>query len=157
MHLYSIIADSMRIDTVRLRIYQDMDDVRLTGMVQNNKRNPQFVFRTLFDGVIHEKSTEMNVRYYDAANKLGVLLGARAEMLDSGIHVKLLPEKPVLGYKVFNLNNDNYIMLGRNRRIMADIDLVADDKTGVKIYSEDQDTDMLQDLTVSLNQFDLEK
>ena len=56
MHLYSIIADSMRIDTVRLRIYQDMDDVRLTGMVQNNKRNPQFVFRTLFDGVIHEKA-----------------------------------------------------------------------------------------------------
>lgn len=157
MHLYSAIVDSMRLDTVRLRIYPDTAGVGFNAMVQNNKRNPQFVFRTMFDGAIREKSTELTVRYFDAADRLGVLLGARAEMQDSGIHVRLLPEQPILGYKAFNLNADNYVMLGRNRRITADIDLVAEDKTGVKIYSEDQNTDMLQDITVSLNQFDLEK
>lgn len=157
MHLYSMMADSVRIDTVRLRLYQDGEELYLNGIVQNNKRNPQFVFKALFDGTVMEKGTELNIKYYDAADNLGVLVGAKAEMCDSGIHVRLQPERPVLGYKAFNLNKDNFIMLGRDRRISAKVDLVADDGTGVKIYSEDQNTEMLQDLTVSLNQFDLEK
>lgn len=157
MHLYSLVADSMRIDTVRMHIYQDSTNVRFTGMVRNNKRNPQFVFRALFDGSILERGTELNVRYYDAADNIGLLLGTRAEMCDSGINVRLQPEQPILGYKKFNLNKDNFVFLGKNRRIGARIDLVAEDGTGVKVYSEEQNPEMLQDITVSLNQFDLEK
>ena len=157
MHLYSTVADSTRIDTVRMNIYQDDTNIRFNGLVQNNKRNPQFVFKTVIDGCVLERGAELNVKYYDASDQLGVLLGTRAERCDSGIIVRFLPDRPVLGYKAFNLNKDNYIFLGRNRRISAGIDLVADDGTGVKVYSDDSNYDMLQDLTVSLNKFDLEK
>ena len=63
----------------------------------------------------------------------------------------------MLGYKEFTLNTDNYIFLGRDRRVHARVDLIADDYTGVKIYTEDSNPDVLQDLTVSLNKFDLGK
>lgn len=155
MHLYSLVVDSTRIDTVRFHVYQDSTNVRFNGLVQNNKKNPQFVFRTLIDGSLLERGAELNARYYDADDRLGVLLGTRAEMCDSGISVHLQPEQPILGYKKFNLNPDNFVLLGRGRRIRADIDLVADDGMGVKVYSEDSDPDMLQDMTVSLNKFDL--
>lgn len=157
MHLYSLVVDSTRIDTVRFHIYQDSTNVRFNGLVQNNKKNPHFVFRTLVDGSLLERGAELNVRYYDGNGRLGVLVGTRAEMCDSGINVHLQPEQPVLGYKKFNLNTDNFVFLGRDRKIQASVDLVADDGTGVKVYSEDQDPGMLQDITVSLNRFDLEE
>lgn len=157
IHFYSTVIDSMKIDTVRLRIYQDDTNIRFNGMVQNNRKNRQFVFKTLVDGTVLERGAELNLRYFDADDKLGVLVGTRAEMCDSGINVHLLPERPILGYKEFALNTDNYLFLGRDRRISAKVDLIADDGTGVKVYSDDSNRDMLQDITVSLNRFDLDK
>lgn len=157
MRIYSLTVDSMRLDTIRLHIRQEAENVRFSGIVQNNRKNPQFVFKTLMAGTILERGAEINLRYYDRNDKLGLLVGSRAEVCDSGIRVRFLPDRPTLGYKEFNLNHDNFVFLGRDRRIEAKVDLVADDGTGVKIYSDDQNRDMLQDLTVSLNQFDLDK
>ena len=95
------------------------------------------------------------MRYYDAADKLGIRLGAQAEMVDSGIRLHLVPERPTIGYKEFNLNKDNFVLLMTNHKLLTKIDLVADDGTGVKIYSEDTDPSALQDITVSLNKLNL--
>ena len=156
-HLYSLISDSLQIDTVAFKIFQDDKNVHYSGQVRNNYKNKQFVFNALFDGMLLERGAELNARYYDAENVLGVKLGAIAEVIDSGINVRLQPMRPVLGYKEFNLNSDNFVYLGADKKIKAKIDLIADDGTGVKIYSEEQDPTLLQDITVSLNKFDLEK
>ena len=72
------------------------------------------------------------------------------------------PDRPTIGYKEFNLNKDNYIFLTRPEgkknslgRIQAKVDLISDDKTGLKLYTENQDSTMLQDLTLSINHLDL--
>lgn len=158
MHLYSLVADSTMIDTVRFYVAQDSASrLRFVGRVHNRKDNPQLAFTTLLNGYYFETEAGLDVKFYDAADSLGAYLGARAEMCDSGINVRLTPDKPVLGYKEFTLNTDNYIFLGRDRRVHARVDLIADDYTGVKIYTEDSNPDVLQDLTVSLNKFDLGK
>ncbi len=158
MHLYSLVADSTMIDTVRFFMVQDsVSRLRFVGKVANRKDNPQLAFTTLFNGFYYETQAGLDVRFYDAADSLGVHLGAKAEMRDSGINVSLTPERPILGYKAFNLNKDNYIFMGRDRRVSARIDLIADDYTGVKVYSADENKDALQDITVSLNKFDLDK
>ena len=155
--LHSLVYDSTRIDTIEYHLVQTGTKLTFNGHVENNKKNPQFVFKTLFDGELLERGAQLNVTYYDADNVIGAQLGAKAEMCDSGLYVHLLPYRPILGYKEFNLNHDNFVFMGANRKIQAKIDLIADDGTGVKIYSEDQDPTMLQDITVSLNKFDLAK
>lgn len=158
LHLYSLVADSVKLDTINFHITQDSTtQIRFNGQVQNNKDNPQFVFNALLDGYIFEKGAGLNIKYFDKEDKLGASFGARAEMGDSGINVHLAPYSPILGYKKFNLNEDNFIFLGRNNKISANVDLIADDGTGVKIDSEDEDPNLLQDLTFSLNKFDLDK
>lgn len=137
MHVYSLVADSICIDTVRFVARQDSADLRFNGQVLNNKRNRQFVFNALIDGYVFDRGAELNLKYSDSSDRLGVNLGGRAEMCDSGINVRLLPDKPVLGYKGFNLNPDNYVFLGRDKRVHARIDLIADDDAGVKVYSDD--------------------
>ena len=154
-YLYSLIYDSTRIDTIRLNLTQKGERLTYQGQIRNNRRNPQFVFNALIDGTIHQHGVLAGLRYYDDRDRLGVRLGATAEMESDGIRLRLLPERPTIGYKEFNLNKDNYLFLGRNKRLQAKVDLVADDKTGIKLYTEDQNSTMLQDITLSINQLDL--
>ena len=156
-YVNSLTVGDMRLDTINFRLTERKDHLSFGGQVRNNKRNPQFVFNALFDGLVQERGITMGVRYFDAADKLGARLGAKVEMVDSGLNFHLVPERPVLGYKEFALNKDNFLFLGSNNRVKAKVDLIADDGTGVKIYSEDNDPTALQDLTVSLNRFNLDE
>ena len=156
MHLYSLVADSTAIDTVRFFVAQDSTSrFRYIGKVTNRKDNPMLAFTALFNGYYFEREAGLNVRLLDAADSLGLHIGAEAEMCDSGINVRLVPERPVLGYTDFGLNADNYIFLGRDKRVRAKVDLIADGNMGVKIYSDDTNAGALQDITVSLNKLDI--
>lgn len=156
-HLHSFRLDDTRLDTINFRITQREKHLSFGGQVRNNKKNPDFVFNALFDGLFQQRGLTFGVRLYDAADKMGVRLGAQVEMVDSGYKIRLMPERPTLGYKEFNLNKDNFILLGHNNKIETKIDLIADDGTGVKIYSDDNDPSAMQDLTVSLNKFNLDE
>ena len=154
-HIFALNYDSIQIDTIRLSLIQKGERLTYQGQVCNNKRNPQFVFNALMDGHVHEHGALAGLRYFDGKGKMGVRIGATAEMEDNGLRFRLLPDRPTLGYKEFNLNKDNYIFLSNNKKIQAKVDLISDDETGMKIYTEHQDSTMLQDLTVSLHRIDL--
>ena len=154
-HLYSLNYDSTRIDTIRLNLTQRGERLSYQGQIRNNRKNPQFVFNALIDGHFHEHGALAGLRYYDDKDKLGVRIGATAEMEPDGIRFKLMPDRPTIGYKEFNLNKDNFIFLPKGKKIQAKVDLISDDRTGLKLYTENQDSTMLQDLTVSVHQIDL--
>ena len=155
MHLYALNYDSTRIDTVKFSLTQKGERLTYQGQIRNNRKNPQFVFNALFDGHVHEHGALVGVRYYNKDDRMGVRLGATASMVDEGIRIQLMPDRPTIGYKEFNLNKDNFLLIDKNNRLQAKVDLISDDKTGLKIYTEDQDSTMLQDLTVSINRLDL--
>ena len=155
--LHSLTVSDLRLDTINFRLTQRKERLSFGGQIRNNKRNPQFVFNALFDGILQERGATFGVRYFDASNKLGVRLGAQAEMVDSGISLHLVPARPTLAYKEFALNTDNYVFLGADGKVRAKIDLRADDGMGMKIYSENSDSTALQDLTVSLHRFNLDE
>lgn len=156
-YVISLNYDSTRIDTIRVQLKQKGDRLTYQAQIRNNKNNPKMTFNALIDGHLHEHGALAGLRYYDDRGRLGVRLGATAEMEDDGIRFHMMPDRPTIGYKEFNLNKDNYIFLGSDKRVQAMVDLVADDNTGLKIYSENvqgNDTN-LQDLTVSVNRLDL--
>ena len=155
--IHSLVVSGVRLDTINFRLTQRENRLSFGGQIRNNKKNPQFVFNALFDGVLQERGATFGVRYYDAANKLGARIGAKAEMEDGGLRMQFVPERPTLGYKEFNLNKDNYIFYGTDGKVKAKIDLIADDRTGVKIYSEENDSTALQDITLSLHHLNLDE
>lgn len=162
-HLYALNYDSTRIDTIRLGLKQKGDRLTYQAQLRNRRNNPQLVFNALIDGHLHEHGALAGLRYYDAQDRLGVRLGATAEMEQDGIRIRFMPERPTIGYKEFNLNKDNFIFLRRNQPIQAKVDFVADDRTGLKIYTEEQEnlqgkpSAYLQDLTVSVNMLNLDE
>ena len=158
VHVLGLNADSTRIDTIFVTL-TDKPNHGLTfqGRVANNRRNPQFVFTALADGLLQEHGMSMGLRFFDRDQRMGLRLGVKAEMEQDGLRFHLLPETPTIGYRVFTLNKDNFLFLSNDLKLQANVSLIADDGTGVRVYSEDQDSTMLQDLTISLNMFDLDK
>ena len=163
-YVYSLVTDSNRIDTVNFKILTRAEGTgrRITERhvsyslhFGNNKHNPQLVFSADVDGAVHQHGAVAGLRFYDAKKRLGLRLGANAELLDTGINIHLVPRRPTIGYKEFNLNRDNFIFLGADNRIKAKLDLIADDGTGLKVYSQDDESGYLQDLTISVNRLNL--
>lgn len=152
----SLLTQGIQLDTIRLNFNSTDDGMAYKGTVINGPQNPQYTFRAEFDGGLKGQEAALNAKLYDEHDRLGVGLGLTAQMYDYGIRAHL-NDDPVLGYKKFKVNDDNYLILANNRRVAADLDLLADDGTGVKVYTDNENTEALQDLTVSLNKFDLEK
>lgn len=152
----SLSTDSMLIDTLELRLHTGETGLRFRAHARNNKDNPQYVFNAFVDGELQEHGASMSVRYYDANDELGLKMGLAANMNDEGIRINMTDNSPVLGYKAFSVNDDNYILLGSDRRISAKLYMHADDGQGLQLYSNDDNTEALQDLTVSLQRLNLD-
>ncbi len=140
------------LDSIETRILQDSTGVQLYGLVKNNKRNPT-PMEVGMKAYVLRSGAGLEMRYLDSEGEKGVELGVEATVGDGGINLRLYPEHPVLAYRNFTVNKDNFIFLGKDKRIRADLDLLADDGTGLKIYGEPRDS--MNDLTVSVNQLNL--
>lgn len=152
-----LIADSIQLDSVYFHIESDSTQCTYRAQVRNNKNNPQYVFNAIVDGSLFEKGAGASLRYYDAENRLGVRLGLEASVEENGMRLRVVDNDPILGYKNFSVNADNYIYMGSDMRISSRLQLLAADGMGVQLYSNDDNLEALQDLTLSLNKFDLEK
>lgn len=158
MHLLSLVADSVMIDTINFHIAQGSRTlVNFRSQVRNAPGHPQLAFNALLRGTLYDRGAAIGIDYYDGEDSLGVRIAANAEVKDSGIIVHLAPERPVLAYKSFALNKDNYIFLGRDKRVWANVDLAADDGTRITASSDKSVRRMLQDITLTLQRIKLDE
>lgn len=143
---------ALLLDTIDTHIFQDTTGVQMRGLVKNNKKNPN-PLEVQAKAYLMKSGAGVELSYYDSDGERGVDLGLQAELQEGGINLRLYPENPVLAYRNFTVNKNNYIFLGNDHTIRADLDLLADDGTGLKIYGEPKDS--TNDITVSVNQLNL--
>ncbi|MDD4534694.1 MAG: translocation/assembly module TamB domain-containing protein [Prevotella sp.] len=151
----SLVANGFEIDTVRFNVFSDESTMTYTAQLRNGKDNPQYVFNALIDGSINEHGTSLKTRVYDLHDRLGVQLGLQGSMEQNGIRVHLFGDDPIIGYKKFSVNDNNYIFMGDDRRVSANMVLQAADGMGMQIFSNDQDSTVLQDLSINLHKFNI--
>ena len=143
---------ALLLDTIDTHIFQDSTGVQMRGLVKNGKKNPN-PLEVRMRSYVMRSGAGIELSYYDSEGERGVDVGLQAALVDGGLNIHLYPENPVLAYHNFKVNKDNYIFLGKDNSIRADVDLLADDGTGLKIYGEPKDS--VNDLTVSVNQVNL--
>ena len=146
--------DSVRLDTIRLDFASGANNMAFNLRVQNNANNyPSFT--ALANGEIHNGGTTLTANLYDYKNRLGISLPLAATMDEKGIRLEFKGSDPVLGYKTFKANDGGYVLLQPANRISANLTLTAADGQGAQLVSNDDNTDALQDLTLSLYKLDL--
>lgn len=151
----SLVVDSFQIDTVRFRVSSDNTTISYSAQLRNGKDNPNYIFNALFDGSITERGTYLKTRVYDWNDRLGISIALQGTMEQNGVRLSLFGDDPILGYKQFAVNDSNYIYMSDDRRISANMVLQAADGMGMQIFTNDENTDALQDLTISMHRFDI--
>ena len=144
---------ALMLDTIYARIYNDTLGTQLSAYIQNYKRKNPNKFTASLKSYLHEHGAGIETQFKDQEGRVGLDLGMRASLLNDGIEVQLYPEKPTIAYRKFIVNKDNYLFFSPKGQIGANIDLLADDGTGLSLYGTP--TDSLNDLTLSLSHLNL--
>lgn len=154
-HVHSLNTGSILLDTINFHALQDSTGIALDARVHNGRRNPQISFDTRLAAHLNQDGrAAANLVFYDDRGQKGIDLGMQTAVRNDSLVIHLDPLNPIIAYRRFHLNEDNYVRLGKKNRVTANVDLLADDGTGLKLYSADN-FDALQDLTVSINHLNL--
>lgn len=146
---------NMLFETMRLKIAQNSDALQLNASVKNeNKKNPNRFTATL-DGNIVKDGFSALANFKDAQGREGLHIGTRAKFDGiGGMSFTLIPEISTLAYRKFKVNQDNFLSVDSAGFITADIDLLADDNTNLKLLSVISDS-INQDITLSIANLNL--
>lgn len=147
---------STLIDTIRVDLMESRHGLTFRTRVANSKRNP-LVFTALVDGHLYEHGARLGLRIFDKEGRQGLRLGTQASMEEGGVRFTLLPKNPTLAFREFALNDDNYLFLRKDLRLSAKLEMEDNDGTTIDVYSLDEDSLRLQDLTVSVAKLNLKQ
>ncbi|MCQ2243494.1 MAG: translocation/assembly module TamB domain-containing protein [Bacteroidaceae bacterium] len=158
LQLCELNVDSVLLDTLRLKLKSDESTCEYSGQIRNSKDNPQFIFNSLFHGKLTEHGAQANVSIFDSKDKLGIQVGANAKLVEEGVRMELMNDEDIiLGYQNFRVNSNNYLLLGNNNRLSADMKLRSSDGRGIGIYTNDENTSVEQDITLTVAKLDLKE
>ena len=149
LRLGTLVTSGLQVDTIDMELGQDTAGLVLDGFVRNDHKKNPVKFESRLNAFVHRDDMGARFQFFNKEGVKGVDLGVRAAIAEGGMNVSLFPENPVIAFRNFKVNRDNLIYLGRDKSIRANVDLLADDGTGLKLYGEPVDS--ANDLTFSLN------
>ena len=153
LNISSLKSGGLLLDTVEFKLFQDSLGINLDGNIRNySAKNPN-KFEVKLVSYIRQSGVGAQLQYVDNEGRTGIDLGLSAAFSEEGLKVSLAPHNPIIAYRNFTVNDGNYIFLGKQKQISADVDLVADDGTALRIYS--QPSDSLNDISVNLYNLNL--
>ncbi len=153
-YLHKFSTDSLLLDTIYFDSRQAPSMIALKGGVIANKTKVQDGFDISLNGKIQSSDIEFLVKYENDKKETGALIGLKSILQKNGISMHVIPENPILVYRNFFLNKDNYMYLSDKGRIHANISLYDKNLTGLKIYST-PDSTVAQDITVAINNLNI--
>jgi hypothetical protein len=147
---------NLLLDKTTVRIYQDSTGVRLESKIENTKKTNPNRFKANLNGEMLTDGFSVKALFKDDQNVEGLNVGVRADLSKNGdMTFHLFPEHSVIAYRKFTVNKDNFFTLGKDKHIRANVDLLADDRTGLKIITPEGDS--TRDVTVSLSRVNLDE
>lgn len=153
-HLHKLNTGALILDTIAMHVYQDSTGVKMDARVRNGRRNPQVTFDARLNAEVLPSGASAKLVFYDQFGRKGVDLGAQFLLEEDNYRIHLDPLNPIIAYRTFHLNDNNFVSINRDSHIHADLDLIADDGTGLKLYST-ENAEALQDLSLSVNHLNL--
>lgn len=139
-HVYSFKTDSVKIDTAFFDLAQDSAKLDYHVGVQCKEQLLLPAFRAYVDGFLKADEVDAHLTFFDKQGKKGIDLGVNGVANDSCVTFSLYPQHPIIAYREFTLNSDNYIITRPNRPIMADVRLASmTDSAYVAVYADESD------------------
>lgn len=151
--------DRQRIDSVALVMTQRADTMALDGGMYNRRGTFDKFATVTATGTMQPNTLTLLLDQRDIDGHTGYKLGFNIAAVDSVLNFRLLPDNPVINYKTWALNSDNYIVYnGKTGLIDADLRL-SDGPSYLQILTHRHPTDSLgmqsEDLQIIASQIHL--
>ena len=153
-YMYHLNTGAILLDTIACNMHQREEGLSMRGRVKNGPKNKIVSFESVIDASLTSNGAAAHLLFLDAKGKKGIDTGLKAEVTPDALNVHFTPLNPIIAYRKFKLNQDNYIRLIKGNKVEALIDLLADDGTGLKLYSTPNEVAQ-QDLSLSVNRLNL--
>ena len=153
-YIHHLNTGAILLDTISGNIKQLAEGISLFARVKNGPKNKVVSFESTVNASLTSNGAAANLVFLDAKGQKGIDTGLKAEVSHDALNVHFTPLNPVIAYRNFKLNSDNYIRLIKGNKVEALLDLLADDGTGLKLYSTKNDNAQ-QDLSLSVNRLNL--
>ena len=152
--IYDLARDTMQIDTIRAEMHQDSLGLLYSAQVIKNKYRQQQPFSAGLDGQIRYGFGDARLYFKDGKGETGLLLGIRADKIQNGVKFHLFPDDPIIAFRPFKLNPDNYVVVRSMKDIEANLRLSGDNNAALWIHSQ-AESDEMEEVHAELNQIDL--
>lgn len=127
-HLYGLRYDTISVDTSFVNIYQEGRRIAYKAGVSCSDQPMFEAFSAYLDGYFAARSTETHLTFYNKKKEKGIDLGFRSYGKELGSSdtlttLVLFPEQPILAYRKFQLNENNYVTFFTDKHIDCDVRL----------------------------------
>lgn len=153
MAVSGVKVQELRIDSADARIMTDTAGLKVLANVNNYKKDNPNRFSATTEGYLLDDGFGGNILFKDKNGKTGARLGAESRFYQGGMRFHVSSDDPVIAYRKFDINPDNFIFIDKNQFISGNLRLLADDGTSIQVSGEPQDT--VTDLTVSVSKLNL--
>lgn len=125
-----------RLDTITFNLTQHDKHLQFNGAIDNRPGTLDQWAKVRMDGYFDTNRIGIHVSQHDIRQRQGFDIGANATLGDSSITVRFIPLNPMIGYKLWSINPDNYIYYNfAHRHFDANLRMQGDDST-LQLYTE---------------------
>ncbi|MDE6654880.1 MAG: translocation/assembly module TamB domain-containing protein, partial [Muribaculaceae bacterium] len=158
----SLFTGSMRLDTVRVDARQVDRKLHMLATLDNKKGNLDEFAHVRLDGMLNLNNVSMRITQQNVSGETGYDFGAIAMMADSTVTGRFFPLNPVIGYKKWTINMDNFVKYDlADKHIDANLKMKGDDSS-LQLYTDHRHTgdahehnDSINDLTLKISDIHL--
>lgn len=116
-------GENIKIDTLRLGIFNRDDKLFLNTDMRNRPGTLDEFARVNLRGTVAGHSGKFFLEQQNLRGETGYKLGFILAMVDSVIAVQISPDNPIIAYKEWTVNKDNFVAVNPDRmRIHANLD-----------------------------------
>ena len=155
MAVHSLVKDTLRLDTIRVAAFEDTAGFRLTSELKINRTRFRKAYSGKLDGTINDNQAQALLDVTDGDGQTGLHLGVLSQLEEDGIlSARLFPDNPVIAFRKFTVNPDNYIRYKDPKNMAANLRLTGEKNASVWLHSV-PDSGALQELHAEISQVDL--
>ncbi len=140
--VYGFNTAGINLDTIRVFTMQEGEKIRYLAGVRSTALNPEQekeTYSALLLGNIFKDSLTTNFVFRDNKESLGVKIGATTLLMPEGLNIRFNPEAVLLG-NPFHFDEDNFLNIGKEMSIEADITLTDGKDAGMHLYTTPDNT-----------------
>ena len=153
-YIHALNTGAILLDSIQWLIRQEQGLLSLDARLANGPKNKMVTFESQLHAALTATGAQVRMLFLDATGQKSVDFGLNADLLADGVRLNFTPLNPTIAYRRFTLNADNFVTLRRSGHLEALVDLLADDGTGVKLYTTPNE-EAQQDISISVNRFNV--